>query len=226
MAAVAARRRFAREASPRRVREEARALFRKAILDAAEGVFAERGFATARVQDVAARAGLAVGTIYNHFEQKEDILFALLDERMTGFLEAFDTATGDPEPLRDHLFVRIVRLLEYIASHRAFFQLASEHGLFGGTAGASAEALVGGRKIPHAKRYEQAILAVIDEGLARGDLAGPRTLLALQLRNSIRSGAQWLRAEPELVTAMVANAVVDLFLDGAAARPSAKRRRG
>ena len=58
------------------VRSEAKALFRNAILDAAEIVFAERGFHEARIQDIAARARIAVGTVYNHFETKEDVLAA------------------------------------------------------------------------------------------------------------------------------------------------------
>ena len=62
----------------RRVRETTKALFRKAILDAGEEVFASAGFYGAKVQDIAARAGVAVGTIYNHFGQKEDVLIALL----------------------------------------------------------------------------------------------------------------------------------------------------
>ena len=70
---------------PRR-RDEARALFRNAILDAAEAVFAERGFHGARIQDVAARARIAVGTVYNHFAQKDDVLAALLEERTEGLL--------------------------------------------------------------------------------------------------------------------------------------------
>ena len=48
--------------SPPRRRDEARALFRNAILDAAEAVFAEHGFHGAHVQDIADRARIAVGT--------------------------------------------------------------------------------------------------------------------------------------------------------------------
>ena len=62
-------------------REEAKALFRNAILDAAERVFAEHGFHVARIQDVAKQARIGVGTVYNHFEQKEDLLLALLEDR-------------------------------------------------------------------------------------------------------------------------------------------------
>ena len=69
--------------STRTVREEAKQLFRNAILEAAEIVFSERGFHAARIQDIAARARIAVGTVYNHFEQKEDVL-ASPDQKQSG----------------------------------------------------------------------------------------------------------------------------------------------
>ena len=70
-----------RSSGRRRRREEVRDLFRTAILDAAEAVFAEDGFEAARIQDIAARARIGVGTVYNHFDKKEDVLAELVDER-------------------------------------------------------------------------------------------------------------------------------------------------
>ena len=79
---------------PRR-RDEARALFRNAILDSAEAVFAHKGFHGARLQDIAARARIAVGTVYNHFEDKDAVLAALLEERSEEMLARFRPAPGD-----------------------------------------------------------------------------------------------------------------------------------
>jgi len=50
------------------------------ILDAALAVFAERGFAAARMDDIARRAGVAKGTIYLYFDSKEAVFKALLSE--------------------------------------------------------------------------------------------------------------------------------------------------
>ena len=52
-------------------RDEKRALIRETIMTAALEVFSEDTFSGARVQNVAARANVALGTIYNHFENKE-----------------------------------------------------------------------------------------------------------------------------------------------------------
>ena len=205
-----------------RVRDEARALYRKAILDAAEEVFAERGVASARVQDIAARARLAVGTIYNHFEQKEDVLVALLGERTIGFLDAFSPQPTDGKTFEERLLARMIRLLSYIGSHRQFFQVANDHGLLGPSI-VGAEKLLGGKKVPHAGEFETAMLSVVDEGVAEGVLADyPRGFIALQLRHTIRTASQWVKQvkeEPDAGEA--ARWVVELFMNGA----SKKERR-
>lgn len=54
----------------RRLASEAR---RQAILDAALDVFASDGFAAARLDDIAARAGVAKGTVYLFFKDKQDL---------------------------------------------------------------------------------------------------------------------------------------------------------
>jgi len=48
------------------------------LLDAALAVFAEKGFAAARLDDIAARAGVSKGTIYLYYSSKEEILRALI----------------------------------------------------------------------------------------------------------------------------------------------------
>src|SRR5262245_30436800 len=64
---------------PRRSRPQAEAR-RQAILDAALAVFAARGFEAARLDDVAAQAGVAKGTLYLYFKDKQ----ALFEELVCG----------------------------------------------------------------------------------------------------------------------------------------------
>lgn len=56
------------------------------IIDAAIKVFAERGFHTATVAEIARAAGVADGTIYLYFKGKDDLLLRLFDEKMTELL--------------------------------------------------------------------------------------------------------------------------------------------
>jgi TetR/AcrR family transcriptional regulator, fatty acid metabolism regulator protein len=55
---------------------------RERIIDAAVEVFAAKGFRSARIADIARRAGVADGTIYLYFRNKEDILLSVFEEKM------------------------------------------------------------------------------------------------------------------------------------------------
>lgn len=52
---------------------------RNQILDAATRVFAEKGFHTATIKDIARVAGIADGTIYTYFSSKTDVLLGILN---------------------------------------------------------------------------------------------------------------------------------------------------
>jgi AcrR family transcriptional regulator len=67
-----------------RRRKEARP---QEILDAALTVFAEKGFAAARMDDIASRAGVTKGTIYLYFDSKEAVFKTLVRESIGDTLE-------------------------------------------------------------------------------------------------------------------------------------------
>lgn len=56
------------------------------ILDAAVSVFAQKGFHTARVSDVAERASVADGTIYLYFRNKEELLMTAIGAAFDAFM--------------------------------------------------------------------------------------------------------------------------------------------
>ena len=57
------------------------------IIDAATKIFAKKGFFQAKVSDIAREAGVADGTIYLYFENKDDILISLFEEQMKVVLD-------------------------------------------------------------------------------------------------------------------------------------------
>lgn len=57
------------------------------LLDAALAVFIEKGFAAARAEEIAARAGVSKGTLYLYFDSKEDLLRTLIAERFSSRLD-------------------------------------------------------------------------------------------------------------------------------------------
>src|SRR5436305_6913071 len=74
----------AKPAESRLERRKARTI--AAILDAAERHFLQRGFESARVDEIAADADVAVGSIYNHFGSKEALYGALVERALDAFL--------------------------------------------------------------------------------------------------------------------------------------------
>ena len=69
---------------------------RAAILAAALDVFAENGFAAARLDDVAQKAGVAKGTLYLYFPDKQALFEALLQGLAGPVLKRFEALSADP----------------------------------------------------------------------------------------------------------------------------------
>src|SRR6187399_1455864 len=73
---------------------------REAILAAALDEFSSRGFAAARLEDVAKRAGVAKGTIYLYFADKEALFQELVRFQIGPVMSAFETVLASPLPLK------------------------------------------------------------------------------------------------------------------------------
>ena len=72
-----------------RRRKEARP---REIVEAALTVFAEKGFAVAKLDDIARRAGIAKPTLYLYFETKEDLFRAVARSAVTSLLGAIESS--------------------------------------------------------------------------------------------------------------------------------------
>lgn len=62
---------------------------RSVLLDAAEEVFAEKGFTAATLDDIAHAAGYTKGAIYKHFATKEDLFLAVSDRYWRRYFDNF-----------------------------------------------------------------------------------------------------------------------------------------
>ena len=73
----------------------------KAILDAAVRVFARKGFYHARVSEIAREAGVADGTIYLYFQNKDDILISMFEDGMRTVIDRVRSEIeNETDPLR------------------------------------------------------------------------------------------------------------------------------
>src|SRR3990172_3468124 len=63
------------------------------LLDAARAVFAKKGYHDTAVSDIVERAGVAKGTFYLYFKDKESVLMELIDELFSKIVKAFTSVS-------------------------------------------------------------------------------------------------------------------------------------
>src|SRR6185437_598018 len=75
---------------------------RSLLLDAAEDVFAEKGFTAATLDDIANSAGYTKGAIYKHFATKEDLFLAVSDRYWRRYFDNFAAVMSPSRHIRAH----------------------------------------------------------------------------------------------------------------------------
>jgi AcrR family transcriptional regulator len=97
----------------------------EAILDAAEALFGQRGYAATSVSAICTASALPVGSIYHHFAAKSAILSAVLDRAARRFFAELDEAVGfrlEPEPRMRKYFEQAPNLM---ARNANYFRIIS-----------------------------------------------------------------------------------------------------
>jgi AcrR family transcriptional regulator len=110
------------------LRETAANLYRTAILDAAERVFATTGLADAKITDIAREAGMAVGTLYNYFEGKEEIVRTLLEVRGNALIEELEQVARTVEDPISRLAALIDARCTFIQGHIGIVSIYAHQG--------------------------------------------------------------------------------------------------
>ncbi|MFD1362197.1 TetR/AcrR family transcriptional regulator [Lentibacillus salinarum] len=90
------------------------------IIEAAVEVIAENGYHASQVAKIAGKAGVADGTIYLYFKNKEDILVSVFEEKMGQFIEKIANAIRDKNNAVEKLYTLI---------EMHFRQLSEDHHL-------------------------------------------------------------------------------------------------
>jgi AcrR family transcriptional regulator len=157
-------------------------MYRSLIIDAAERLFASRGYEGTKIQDIATESGISLGTLYSVFDGKSDIYEAVQDERLGRlFLLAGRTMASD-----DQAAERLMR------GNRVFIRWLTEHPDFlrihlnRSGAWASNPQEVGEGLVNAWRRGIDLIALVIDEAMREGDafqgdpVIAARTMVAVQ----------------------------------------------
>ena len=87
------------------------------ILEAALAVFAERGYAATRMDDIAARAGVTKGTIYLYFESKDAVFRGLVQQSIGVTLETQAAALAHFEGSAGDLLRLVLRGIGHFMCH-------------------------------------------------------------------------------------------------------------
>ncbi len=180
------------------------------ILDAAVAVFAEKGFFTSRISDIADRASVADGTVYLYFKNKEEILMTAINTAFDAFMRHARTELEKlPDPA-DRLHRLAFLHLDALGSNRnlaVVFQMELRQ---------STRFL---SEFSHHHMIEYLSLAriAITDGQASGLF---RPEVPAKVAANCFFGAldemvtSWVLNQHEYRLANVADAVVDIFLNG------------
>jgi len=110
------------------VREERQSVYLEVVTEAAEKVFGEKGAEASRMDEIAAEAGISLGTLYGVIDGKAALLLGIHKRRMQEFLDCIRAASAaHEETLARHLAV--VRLgARYFLDHPDFLRMCCQPG--------------------------------------------------------------------------------------------------
>ena len=107
------------------MKEVDRAKKRERILRAAVRVFARHGFFVSRVSQIASAAGVADGTIYLYFRNKDDILISIFEDRIDALCAVVERETAGLEDPAEKLRKVIELQLGIVRRHRDLAEVLS-----------------------------------------------------------------------------------------------------
>ncbi|RWR05177.1 TetR/AcrR family transcriptional regulator [Siminovitchia fortis] len=90
----------------------------KQIIEAAVVVIAENGYHQAQISKIAKQAGVADGTIYLYFKNKEDVLISVFKEKMAMFVQKINEVIAGKETAAEKLFVMIESHFKILSSDK------------------------------------------------------------------------------------------------------------
>jgi AcrR family transcriptional regulator len=159
-------------------KERERMARRDEILEAAAAVFAEHGYNGATIQEVAQRAELSVGTLYNFFENKQELFNKLIVREARRLHEGLREAMAEAASPREKIVAYIRACMQELGKRLDLARLYVETvraTRFGLPAGLDEE----GASID--REFDAELEAVVTEGIRRGELADmpPQAVVAL-----------------------------------------------
>ncbi|GAB3486658.1 TetR/AcrR family transcriptional regulator [Amycolatopsis cihanbeyliensis] len=193
--------------APKRVDRAAR---REEILGAAVRVFARKGFAASRIEDVAAAAGIGKGSVYLYFASREALLTAAFEELASTSADILREARADSRPALDRLAALVHAVLRSMAQRPELSRILLD--LWSASRGGEGLPLDMGAVYAD---YRAAVAELLREAATEGAVrpeVGTRhaTVVVAAVEGCL---LQWL-VDPRLPLIELADPIVSICLDG------------
>lgn len=209
------------------LRDRLRAATTQAILEATEETLVERGLAATGIAQIAARAGVSVGTLYNHFADRETLIAELMVERARELLQRLDAVEAAPDKggFRERLGAVAGAFLLHCDRHRRLFQIMLAENSDGAAVVSAVQ-----RRRDMVRHFHDRILRVMKVGAKEGEIGRDATLNAFLFLGLLRGTLMHMHEVPDAPysSAALAEIVTGVFLAGACAagggRAAAPRR--
>jgi len=158
------------------------------IMTKAGELFYERGYGATSIRDIAEAVGISSSTMYHHFTNKQEVLFAIVSNFMSDFVEA--TVPG----LRDRTRTPTERIRDCVRTHLRFSEERRPELLVGNPIRYALNAEQQRTGIGFQQTYHDAVREVIEEGCATGEFQvediDVTTMAVLDMLNGVR---EWFR---------------------------------
>jgi AcrR family transcriptional regulator len=209
-----------------RLRDARQTMYQGLVLDAAEGVFAEHGYEAAKVQSIAAAAGVSLATLYAAFPTKWDVFRAVHTRRLGDLLAAIRVLDVETREPLDRMQQGIDAYVEFFMSHPDYLRMHLQEGL----AWATGHALRSPEQVAAWREGLQRVAKLFEAGIRAGicidddpPLLMARTMMAMhqvRLADWVDNGMKESVAD---VTQQMRREFVRVFCRPGIARRSARR---
>lgn len=152
-------------------------MYRALIVDAAEQLFAERGYEGTKIQDIAAESGLSLGTLYSVFGGKGAVYDAVQEDRLGEVFSFTGQAMASDEPAKQRLLLGNRLFIRWLTEHPDFLRIH----LGGSSAWATDPGQVSDDLVDAWRRGIELIASVCEEAIREGDLYEGDPVIAARL---------------------------------------------
>ncbi len=181
---------------------------RETVRQAAEKLFAEKGFQAASVRDIAETLNIQPGSLYAHIESKDDLLWEIVSEAADRFFEAID-------PIIESDVVNAEKLRRLIAAH---VLVITENLPAASVYSTEWRHLSEARKRGFSNRrdeYEQQVRSLVGDCIREGTFAAVDEKFAtLLILSSINWIYQWYRTDGPMTPEDIARKLTDMLFNG------------